>query len=1324
MADDQVNIKFNLEAGDLNKQLTEIIANFDKLQASAPKSKDALKGVEDGAKKVGDEAKKSKEEANGLSEGLKSLADHSRTAAIGFEQLGFEAGAAASRLSGLAEVVELVGKSAPELLALGVAVGVASIAFVELADAIKTAAAAEETMVSITALLKNQGEGWKENSEAAEKYAGALALAGTFSKGDLLQGMQAMLTAGMSNNDMMASQAAAMDLAKAKGISIVEAEHELAAAYDGRLMQMKRLGLVTADEVKNGMEYADLLQRIEDRMNGTAASALDTYIGKQQNLANVIDALMEKVGNALLPAMDEIADKMTEAWNAMTPLTDSFIQWVNETMPQIKEGIDGFAKGLADLASSVLPAVFKETEIVIGAMAKFGEWFGENSDAIKTGFNVVIGVGAVFALKGLMAATWDAVAALVGLGIAEAAATLGLSAVIAALVTGAVYLSQNWNTALHNISGFWGDLVANVQNAMGAIDESLAGFDKRMADSFAKIPLIGGPIASAFQNASNLYMSDAQQQYANAAKHASDKAASDSLGSYLDAEGQGINAPGGVGKPTVAPAGKAHHRIAGTASTASTGTPFNAAAPIEKPQDTEALTKAKQALVAITVDEANAQTALNATVQASQDAATTSINAQDAQFTSYLQNKNAIVDLTRQINENKTAVEQAGSSQATNFVIYQQANAALKQVQDSLKGKTKLTNDDNAKLQDASHWQREAEADYNNSNTALKNATATLVQHEAALAKAADRTAKFIATQQGLTDSLKLTRDINIAKLQDDVNTHGLDEAQTQAYFEKKYNDARKAEQDNLNAHGENNKELIAAENKAFADMTNAAEAHYNKDYDDKKTAGDKLKDLYTKQQQDEIDAQIKAQEESKQQLQSFFDDVLTKNVGFGAALKNLGQTISQNYIKSWTDSLLGDGNSGLASMMGISSKVPSKTQSDTQAKIDKANTDLSNASAKLSSDSALISQKFGVNAQDFTTAGTGLQTAATQLQSAASAITSAASSGGFGGSGGGSGSGLGGLFGGDSGYSGPDMANASSGSWGDDASDSGYSGPDMANASSGPYGASGFNIAAVGGKLLQGYTIGTTIAGIDGGNAQWAGLLGAAGGLFGPVGGAVGGLIGSFLGPHWGPATNYPDRSDTQNYGSSLANWQGLYTANINGQNFAPDAANDQANGNKSESQQMEAWQDAMKNNTSLTQAQTDLFSKISALDAGNSSANLGVTSEHDGMLTLSNGSKISVTDMEALEQQFAATGSSGGALSATSTPVFSVTRTGPNFNTASVGGWTDNPVQAAPDARRTTQVVNINNPVIFGNTVNDVAKQISEAIQNNLSNGYGNSF
>jgi phage-related protein len=152
-------------------------------------------------------------------------------------------------------------------------------------------------------------------------------------------------------------------------------------------------------------------------------------------------------------------------------------------------------------------------------------------------------------------------------------------------------------------------------------------------------------------------------------------------------------------------------------------------------------------------------------------------------------------------------------------------------------------------------------------------------------------------------------------------------------------------------------------------------------------------------------------------------------------------------------------------------------------------------------------------------------------------------------------------------------------------------------------------------------------------------GLGGAVGTIFGgPIGGAIGDalgtLIGSLFGPKWGPASNYPDRSNTGPYGQFVANYQGG-TPSVNGQTFTAGAGYNTANGGTSLANQMEQWANETLGQT-LTPALQALRTQIEALMKNNSSANLGIANEHNGVFTLGDSATISVTDLMNLGQSF----------------------------------------------------------------------------------------
>jgi hypothetical protein len=300
---------------------------------------------------------------------------------------------------------------------------------------------------------------------------------------------------------------------------------------------------------------------------------------------------------------------------------------------------------------------------------------------------------------------------------------------------------------------------------------------------------------------------------------------------------------------------------------------------------------------------------------------------------------------------------------------------------------------------------------------------------------------------------------------------------------------------------------------------------------------------------------------------------------------------------------------------------------------------------------------------------------------------------------------------------------------------------------------AMGANNVSLGG-ILQGAGLGAMIGGVDGGSQLWAsvgGGLGDAAGtvLGGPVGGQIGSvlgsLVGSMFGPHWGAATNYPDRSDTSNYGQFLANWQGG-TPSVNGQKFTAAPGDNSAMGGTPIWQQMQQWATGLGGNTSgLTADEQAMYKQIEGLLGGNPNGNLGVANEKNGVLTLGDGSTISVTAAEQLVNSF-----TNQASGTSTSPVFTVTHSYPNANqttSTQTGTYTETgngqsylgtvAGAAAPGSAGTVTVgntprdagVTVNLTVqgsLVGAVPNDIVNQIAKAVmnaRNGVGSGNGNS-
>ena len=224
MANDDISIKLNFDDSDFQSRIQAAQSAIDKMSGSTNTTAESLNGLEGSAKKTGQAFGQVEQKAKAAGEGVNnaskhieeakehmgSLATEAYYASYGFGLLGEQIGGAASQASNFFQLAESFKELSPAVFGLLSALTAAVLAFEGLGavvgkvkDAIDDFAKDQSQLVSINALIKNQGGAWKENSARVNEYAEKLAMAGTFAKGDILSGMQRLLTYGLSVNDAM-----------------------------------------------------------------------------------------------------------------------------------------------------------------------------------------------------------------------------------------------------------------------------------------------------------------------------------------------------------------------------------------------------------------------------------------------------------------------------------------------------------------------------------------------------------------------------------------------------------------------------------------------------------------------------------------------------------------------------------------------------------------------------------------------------------------------------------------------------------------------------------------------------------------------------------------------------------------------------------------------------------------------------------------------------------------------------------------------------------------------------------------------------------------
>jgi hypothetical protein len=280
-------------------------------------------------------------------------------------------------------------------------------------DAVKAAIEDQKSQVILANSLRNTIGATDEAIKATEDYISKQQLLVDVSDTELRQSLITLTGATRNLSEAQALQNIALDVA-ASGYGDVESVSKaLAKAYSGNLTALKRLipgmdlSIIKSKDFNKAMEY------LSSNMGGAAAAAAETLEVKLRILERAYGEIIESLGFALLPVVQEFAGYL---------LTD--------VLPRIQEWVD---LNKDELAVGLRSAAGFVRRLLEGALA-FGQWVTDNTGKIKVLAGIIAGMfvinkiaAFVLAIQGITAAMAALRATAVGTAIATAFATGGIS---------------------------------------------------------------------------------------------------------------------------------------------------------------------------------------------------------------------------------------------------------------------------------------------------------------------------------------------------------------------------------------------------------------------------------------------------------------------------------------------------------------------------------------------------------------------------------------------------------------------------------------------------------------------------------------------------------------------------------------------------------------------------------------------------------------------------------------------------------------------------------------------------------------------------------
>lgn len=319
-----------------------------------------------------------------------------------------------------------------------------------LAAAVGEAAGAQEAMARLDATLNALGDQAAVGRDELLDYAGALQDTTRFSD-ETIMAAEAVLLQFTSLSEETFPQAlqAAADLAAGLGIDLPGAAQMLGRAMedpDLAIRSLRAANIILTDaeqeQLKAMHEAGDvagaqalILGRVERAYGGAAEAAGQTFAGQIDRLKNRFSDILEQIGGAVLPLLQQLAD-----W---------LINKLND--PAVQAWIAGLSQKLSEAASyigtNVLPVLAEIATTIIDRIGEAVQWLSDHQ-AVVAGILGVI--AAAFLVWGINA------------GIAAASTIVALApviAIIAAIGTavGLFYAAwtENWGGIRDKLTAAW-----------------------------------------------------------------------------------------------------------------------------------------------------------------------------------------------------------------------------------------------------------------------------------------------------------------------------------------------------------------------------------------------------------------------------------------------------------------------------------------------------------------------------------------------------------------------------------------------------------------------------------------------------------------------------------------------------------------------------------------------------------------------------------------------------------------------------------------------------------------------------------------------------
>lgn len=221
-----------------------------------------------------------------------------------------------------------------------------------LSSSIGESMRASATMAQVKQNVTNAGAAYDEISPKLQQYSKQMIQMGFDDEDTSLSVSKLMLITGDYSQALKLNQLA-MDLARAKNISLTDASRAVALVTQGNLKALKEYGIELGDTAT----IADVLNEAQKKLSGSASAFADTTAGKMATLNEEWNNMKQQIGDAITPALDDL------------------FKTIQDNMPVIEEVISGLAE-FVSLMLKIVGPIASFVGFTLKPLALLGEAIG------------------------------------------------------------------------------------------------------------------------------------------------------------------------------------------------------------------------------------------------------------------------------------------------------------------------------------------------------------------------------------------------------------------------------------------------------------------------------------------------------------------------------------------------------------------------------------------------------------------------------------------------------------------------------------------------------------------------------------------------------------------------------------------------------------------------------------------------------------------------------------------------------------------------------------------------------------------------------------